>query len=120
VASPATLASVMTFDAVGLAMNILTAGVSLAAMMLAAVVFVRSRRAETVRLFGRAIHRPGLWASAIMCMGLSGLLLMSSDAMPGSWQKPRSVIYGAVWLAFLVLMITRLLSAERAKRRRDS
>ncbi|MEU4712498.1 hypothetical protein AB0F73_02365 [Micromonospora purpureochromogenes] len=110
----------MTFDAVGLGMDILTAGVSLAAIMLAAVVFVRSRRAETVRLFGRVIHRPGLWASAVVCVGLSGLLLMSSDAMPSSWQKPRSVIYGALWLAFFVLMMTHLISAERAKRRRDS
>ncbi|MGN9779595.1 hypothetical protein ACTMS0_28150 [Micromonospora sp. H33] len=111
----------MTFEAGGLAMSILLASVSVALIVLAAVVFVHSRRTGIVRLFGRVVHRPGLWASAVVCLGVSGLLRMSSieEVRPSSWQKPISLIDGVLTLAFLVLMATYLISVQRAKRRRD-
>ncbi|MFG3702210.1 hypothetical protein ACGF5C_30605 [Micromonospora sp. NPDC047620] len=110
----------MTFEAVGLAMSILLASVSVALIVLAAVVFVHSRGTGTARLFGRVVHRPGLWASAMVCLGVSGLLRMSSieEVRPSSWQKPISLIDGLT-LAFLVLMATYLISLQRAKCRRD-
>ena len=106
------------FNAALLAVSILLAGACVAMIVLAAVVLVRSRRTGTARLFGRAVHRPGLWASAVVCLGVAGLIMMSSEVMPGGWQKSTSVIYGVLWLAFLLLMVTHSVSQLSAKRRR--
>lgn len=101
-----------------LAMSILVTAACVVMIVLAAVVFVRSRRAGTAWLFGVAVHRPGLWASAAVCLGVSGLVRMSREVMPSSWQKPGLVIDEVLTLAFLVLLVTHLVSQLRAKRRR--
>ncbi|MFU8875007.1 hypothetical protein [Micromonospora sp. SL4-19] len=106
------------FNAALLAVDILLAGACVAMLVLAAVVLVRSRRTGTARLFGRAMHRPGLWASAVVCLVVAGLMMMSSEFMPGGWQKSTSVIYGMLWLAFLLLIVTHSLSQLSAERRR--
>lgn len=116
--TPAILVAVTTFDAIQLVVSILLAGACVAMIVLAAVVFVRSRRAGTVRLFGIAVHRPGLWALALVCLGVSGLVRMSSEVTPNSWQKPTSLIDLVLTLAFVVLIVTHSLSLHRARPRR--
>jgi hypothetical protein len=100
--------------------RILLAGVCVAVMVLAAVVFVHGRRAGGARLFGRPVRRPGLLASAALCVSLSGLLRIAGmeGVMPGSWQKSSGLIDFVLTLASLFLMVTYWCAAERDKRRR--
>lgn len=110
--------AVMSLDAVRLAMSIVLAGACIAVVVLAAVVLVRSRRAGAVRLFGQAVHRPALWASAMVCLGFAGLVMISSEVMPLGWHKSTSVVYGVLMLVFFVLLVTHSVSLQRARRRR--
>lgn len=111
----------MTLEAVGIAMSALLAGACVALLVLAVFVIVRNRRAGAVRLFGREVHRPGLWASAVVCLGVSGLLRLSSieEVMPSGWWERISWLDGGLTLAFFVLLSIYLISAQRDKRRRD-
>lgn len=108
-----------TSDAVQPAASSLLAGACVAVIVLAAVVFVRSRRAGSVSVFGVTVHRPGLWALALLCAGVSGLVRLSSEVVPTGWQKPRSLIDLTLTLAFLVLILTYSISLHRTRRRRD-
>lgn len=108
----------MTFETAELAVDFLLTGACIAVIVLAAVVVVRKRRTGTARLFGRALHRPRLWALATVCMSVSGLLRIGSEVMPSSWRKLTSLIDLALMLAFVVLMGIYALSQPRAKCRR--
>jgi cobalamin synthase len=100
--------------------RILLAGACVAIMVLAALVLIRSRRAGTARLFGRSVRRPRLWASAVLCVGLSGLLRIAGieDVMPSSWQKSSGLIDFVLTLAVVVLTVAFWFATERDKRRR--
>ncbi|MEV1289287.1 hypothetical protein [Micromonospora sp. NPDC049679] len=95
----------------------LVVGGSGAVIVLAGVVFVRSRRTETARLFGRVVHRPRLWASAAACCGAAGLLFEAREIMPRSWQESTHNLLGVLMLAFIVLLSAHLVSQWSAQRR---
>jgi hypothetical protein len=92
----------------------LLAGVSLAALAFAVTLLIRGRRA---RLFGRSLHRPRLWAAAVACLGVSGLLRTGGGMLPDDWHGPRTVLDIALSVAFLGLLSTHLASQQRARRR---
>jgi hypothetical protein len=112
-----TLTPVTTFDGSLLAVDIVLTGAFVALIVLAAVVFVRHRRTGTARMFGRAIHRPRLWAAAAACGGVAGLLFEARERMPSSWQESSLNILGVLQLASFVLLFTHIFSQVRAKRR---
>ncbi|MEH0937658.1 hypothetical protein [Micromonospora psammae] len=95
----------------------LVVGGSVAVIVLAGVVLVRSRRPETARLFGRVVHRPRLWASAAVCCGAAGLLFEAREFMPRSWQESTHNLLGVLMLAFFVLFPAHLVSQWSAQRR---
>lgn len=98
-------------------LSVLLAGVSLVALAFAATMLVRGRGGGAVRLFGRALHRPRLWAAAVLCLGVSGLLRTGVGVLPPGWQAARTVLDIALSAAFLVLLSTHLASEQRARRR---
>ncbi len=98
-------------------LSVLLAGVSLVALALAAMMLVRARGGGPVRLFGRVLHRPRLWAAAVLCLGVSGLLRTNGGALPPGWQGVRTVLDIALSAAFVVLLSTHLASQQRARRR---
>ncbi|MET8367854.1 hypothetical protein ABZU53_30450 [Micromonospora sp. NPDC005194] len=106
-----------TMDVAQAVMIALVVGGSVAVIVLAGVVLVRSRRAETARLFGRVVHRPRLWASAVVCCGLAGLLFEAQALMPRSWQESAHNLLGVLMLAYFVLFFAHLLSQWSAQRR---
>jgi hypothetical protein len=100
-----------------LVLGVLLAGVSLLALAFAATLLVRGRRGSPVRLFGRLLHRPRLWAAAVACLSVSGLIRTSGDLLPGAWHGPRTVLDVLLSVAFIILLSTHLASQQRARRR---
>ncbi|MET0419122.1 MAG: hypothetical protein ABW022_24170 [Actinoplanes sp.] len=98
-------------------LSVLLAGVSVLALVIAVVVIVRGRRGGTVRMFGRALHRPRLWAAAVACLGVAGLLRTGGEALPDHWHGPGLVLDIVLSAAFIVLLSTHLASQQRARRR---
>lgn len=94
-------------------LGVLLAGVSLVGLALAAALLVRGRGGVPVRLFGRVLHRPRLWAAAVACLALSGLLRTGGGLLPGGWQ----VLDVALSVAFVILLSAHLASEQRARRR---
>jgi predicted permease len=103
-------------DVASAALIILVVGGSVAVIVLAGVVLARSRRAETVRLFGRVVRRPVLWASAAVCCGVAGLLFEAREFMSRSWQEPTRNLLGVLMLAFFFLRFAHFLSQWNAQR----
>ena len=95
----------------------LLAGVSVVGLAVAATLLVRGRGGVPVRLFGRVLHRPRLWAAAVACLALAGLLRASGELLPGGWHGPRAVLDVALSVAFIVLLSAHLASEQRARRR---
>jgi hypothetical protein len=102
-------------------LDILIVGGSVVVIVLAAVVFARSRGDGTATLLGRSVHRPRLLAAAAVCGGVSGLLFEMQEHMPRSWQgvslSALSALESALEMGFLVLFFTYAGSQLRAKRR---
>jgi hypothetical protein len=98
-------------------LGVLLAGVSLVGLALAAALLVRGRGGVPVRLFGRVLHRPRLWAAAVACLALSGLLRTGGGLLPGGWHGPRAVLDVGLSVAFVVLLSAHLASEQRARRR---
>ncbi|GIJ30677.1 hypothetical protein Vqi01_58390 [Micromonospora qiuiae] len=67
------MTAVATYEAGATVMDILLASAAVALIGCAAWVFIHSRRASTIRLFGRAVHHPRLWAAGAACMGFHAL-----------------------------------------------
>lgn len=111
----------ITLAAVDVAMSVLLAGAAVAMLALAAAVLVRSRRTGSIRIFGRTMHRPGLWAAAVLCLSVSGLLRLGDieEVIPSGWRESTSLADRGLTLAFFVLFAVYLFSARRAKLRRD-
>ncbi len=104
----------MTTLAAVTVLSVLLAGASVAALVLATVLLARGRRA---RLFGRSLHRPRLWAAAVACLGVAGLLRTGGGLLPAGWHGPRAVLDIALSVAFIALLSTHLASQQRARRR---
>jgi hypothetical protein len=104
--------------AADLVLSILIIGGSVVVLVLAAIVFIRSRGGGTARLFGRAVHRPRLWVAAAVCGGASGLLFEAQERLPGSWQGPGADVLSALEIAFAVLLFAHIGSHLRTMRSR--
>ncbi|MEV4467759.1 hypothetical protein AB0J51_29560 [Micromonospora echinofusca] len=110
---------VTTYDAGATAVDLLLAGAAVALLGSAARVVVHSRRASTVRLFGRTLYRPRLWAAGAACMGFYVLLGLGSltEVTPGAWRTSSRWISAVLLLAALALMVTHGILDHRARRR---
>jgi hypothetical protein len=109
---------VTTYEAGATAMDILLAGAAVALVGCAAWVVIGSRRASTVRLFGRAVHHPQLWAAGAACMGFYVLLGLGNltEVTPSTWRTPSRWISAVLLLAALALMVTRWVLDYRRRR----
>ncbi|MFF0368677.1 hypothetical protein [Micromonospora sp. NPDC005087] len=79
-----------TYEAGATAVDILLASAAVAVVGCAAWVVISSRRASTVRLFGRTVHHPLLWAAGAACMGFYALLGLGNltEVTPSTWRTP--------------------------------
>ena len=98
-------------------MSLLLASLCVAAIVLALVVVTRPGKSLTDQqgqaggtIFGRPLHRPRLWATGVVCLGVSGLLRLAliEDMVPGTWQTPVNVAFTGLTGAFLVILVTHL------------
>ncbi|MFG3703590.1 hypothetical protein ACGF7U_02475 [Micromonospora sp. NPDC047670] len=110
---------VTTYEAGATAMDILLASAAVALVGCAAWVVIRSQRASTVRLFGRTLHHPQLWAAGAACMGFYALLGLGNltEVTPSTWRTPSRWISAVLLLAALALMVTHGILEYRARRR---
>ncbi|MGW4502393.1 hypothetical protein ACWENR_27780 [Micromonospora sp. NPDC004336] len=108
-----------TSEAGATAVDLLLAGAAVALLGCAAWSVVHSRRASTVRLFGRVLRRPRLWAAGAACMGLYVLLGLGelTEVTPGAWRTPGRWTAAVLLLAALALMATHGVLDHRARRR---
>jgi hypothetical protein len=111
--------AVTTYEVGATAVDILLAGAAVALIGCAAWVVIHSRRASTVRLFGRTLHHPRLWAAGAACMGFYVLLWLGNltEVTPSTWRTPGRWIGGVLLLAALALMVTHGVLEYRARRR---
>ncbi|WP_433348955.1 hypothetical protein [Micromonospora sp. CA-111912] len=110
---------VTTYEAGVTAVDILLASVAVALVGAAAWLFIYTRRAPTVRLFGRTVRYPRLWAAGAACMGFYVLLGLGNltEVTPSTWRTPSRWIGAVLLLASLALMVTRWVLDSRARRR---
>ncbi|MGN9769192.1 hypothetical protein ACTMS2_28960 [Micromonospora sp. SD12] len=110
---------VTTYEVGATAVDILLASAAVALVGSAARVVIHSRRASTVRLFGRTLYRPQLWAAGAACMGFYVLLGLGNltEVTPGTWRTPGRWISAVLLLAALALMATHGVLDHRARRR---
>jgi len=82
-------------------------------------VVIHSRRASTVRLFGRTLHYPRLWAAGAACIGFYVLLGLGdlTEVTPNTWRTPGRRIGAVLLLTGLALMVTYGILENRARRR---
>ncbi|WBB54598.1 hypothetical protein [Verrucosispora sp. WMMD573] len=108
-----------TYEAGATVLDILLASAAVALVGCAAWVLIRSRRSATVRLFGRALHHPRLWAAGAACMGFYALLGLGNltEVMPSTWRTPGRWIEVLLLLAASTLMVTYGILEYRARRR---
>ncbi|WP_157745098.1 hypothetical protein [Micromonospora coxensis] len=105
------------YEAVAAVVDILLAGAAVALVGCAAWVAVR--RPPTVRLLGRTLHHPRLWAAAAACMGFYVLLGLGhlTEVTPSTWRTPSRWAAAVLLLAAVVLMLTHSILEYRARRR---
>ncbi|MET7707288.1 hypothetical protein [Micromonospora sp. NPDC005413] len=108
-----------TYEAGATAVDILLAGAAVALVGCAAWLVIHSRRVSTVRLFGRTLHHPRLWAAGAACMGFYVLLGLGdlTEITPSTWRTPSRWISAVLFLTALALMATRSVLESRARRR---
>ncbi|MFD0742707.1 hypothetical protein ACFQ1L_13530 [Phytohabitans flavus] len=104
------------FEMASLLLITVVIGGSTAIIVLAGVVLARSRRASTVRLFGRVLHHPRLWATVAVSAGAAGLLSEAREHMPSGWQEPSMNVLGVLQVAFSSLFFIHLYLQSRANR----
>ncbi|WP_405111663.1 hypothetical protein OG559_02015 [Micromonospora sp. NBC_01405] len=110
---------VTTYEADVTAVDILLASAAVALVGCAAWMVIYTRRASTVRLFGRTAHYPRLWAAGAACGGFYALLGLGNltEVTPSTWRTPARWIAAALLLASFALMVTRGVLDSRARRR---
>ncbi|TDC32889.1 hypothetical protein E1166_26250 [Micromonospora sp. KC213] len=108
-----------TYEAGTMVMDILLVSAAVALVGCAAWVVIHSRRVSTVRLFGRAMYHPRLWAAGAACMGFYALLGLGNltEVTPSTWRTPSRWIGAVLLLAALALMVTHWVLEHRARRR---
>ncbi|MGW1062817.1 hypothetical protein [Micromonospora rubida] len=110
---------VTTYEAGATAMDILLASAAVALVGCAGWMVIDTRRASTVRLFGRTVHYPRLWAAGAACMGFYALLALGNltKVTPSTWRTPTRWIDAVLLLAALALIVARWVLEYRARRR---
>ncbi|MEU8262646.1 hypothetical protein AB0C02_18685 [Micromonospora sp. NPDC048999] len=110
---------VTTYEAGAMAVDILLASAAIALVGCAAWLVIHNRRASTVRLFGRTLHHPRLWAAGAACAGFYVLLGLGdlTEVTPNTWRTPSRRIGAVLFLAAWALMATHWVLEYRAKRR---
>ncbi|MGC4807004.1 hypothetical protein [Micromonospora sp. DT233] len=108
-----------TYEAGATAVDILLASAAVALIGCAAWVVVHSRHGSTVRLFGRTMHHPWLWAAAAACMGFYALLGLGNlaEVTPATWRTPARWIGAVLFPATWTLMVAHWVLEYRARRR---
>ncbi|NLU81110.1 hypothetical protein HCA58_22765 [Micromonospora sp. HNM0581] len=108
-----------TYEAGITAVDIMLASAAAALVGCAAWLVIHSRRGSTVRLFGRTVHHPRLWAAGAACTCLYVLLGLGdlTEFMPSAWRTPSRQIGAVLLLAALALMGTHGILEHRARRR---
>ncbi|MEH1017497.1 hypothetical protein V6U90_30985 [Micromonospora sp. CPCC 206060] len=108
-----------TYEAGAAAVDILLAGAAVFVIGCAAWVAIHSRRVSTVRLFGRAMHHPRLWAAGAAFMGFSVLLRLGNltEVTPSAWRTPVRWAGAVLFLAAFALMVASSVLEERVRRR---
>jgi hypothetical protein len=98
-------------------MSVLLAALCAGGMALAAVAFVRGRRAGEATLFGRPLHRPRMWAIGVVCMALSGLLRLAlrEHLIPDAFRTVSVWTFTGLGAAFLSILVTHMVLQIRAE-----
>ncbi|MFI7547762.1 hypothetical protein [Actinoplanes sp. NPDC049599] len=75
--------------------------------------------AAAITIFRRPVRRPAVWASALICLGVSSLLRSANyhDLPPAAWEDPIRFLDLTLTIAFVVLMIVSPLNPTSARRR---
>lgn len=110
----------MTMDVVDVGLDVLLVVLYVAVIVLAVVVLARTRRGRSSRMFGRTVRRPALWASGLICLGVSGLLRAANDhdLPPAGWEWPIRWVDLGLTLAFVILVVASV-AGPRSSRRRE-
>jgi hypothetical protein len=104
-------------DVLDLALSFLVVGAGVTAIVVAAFVLVRHRRGRRIRVLGRVVDSPRLWAATLFFAGAAGLLFVArEEVMPSSWQRPSLYLWAALQLAFIILSLAHGVVDQRAKR----
>ncbi|TDC79256.1 hypothetical protein E1193_19335 [Micromonospora sp. KC606] len=108
-----------TYEAGATVMDILIASAAVALVGRAVWVVLHSRRGSTVRLFGRIVYHPRLWAAGAACMSFYALLWLGNltEVTPSTWRTPSRWIGAVLLLAALALLVTQWVLEHRARRR---
>ncbi|WP_245722684.1 hypothetical protein [Micromonospora matsumotoense] len=108
----------MTYEAAATALDILLASAAVALLGCAAWTVIHSRRGSTVRLFGRPVRYPRLWAAGAACMGFYALLGLGNltEATPSALRTLTRWIDAVLLLAALLLLVARWILEYRARR----
>jgi hypothetical protein len=89
-------------------------GLAAAAIVLAAVLFLRSRADNTVTVRGRTLRHTGLWVSALLLLGVVLVLRVGIEIVPAGWQGGTIAV---TVLATVALERTRILSLRQRLQR---
>lgn len=109
----------MTMDAVDVGLDVLLVVLFAGVIVFAVVVLARLRQGRVVRMFGRPVRRPAIWASGLICLGVSGLLRSANnhDLPPAAWEDPIRFLDLGLTLAFVVLMIASVVTPRHRQPR---
>jgi hypothetical protein len=109
----------MTMDVVDVGLDVVLAVLYVAVIVFALVVLARMRRGRSIRMFGRAVRRPAVWAAGLICLGVSGLLRAANDhdLPPAGWEGPIRFLDLGLTLAFVVLMVVSVVGPRSPRRR---
>lgn len=113
------MTAVTTYEAAATVVDMLFASATVALVGCAAWVVIHSRRASTVRLFGRTLYYPRLWAVGAACIGFYVLLGLGdlTEVTPSTWRTPGRRIGAVLLLTGSALMVTYGILENRARRR---
>lgn len=113
------MTAVTTYEVAATVVDMLFASGTVALVGCAAWVVIHSRRASTVRLFGRTLSYPRLWAAGAACIGFYVLLGLGdlTEVTPSTWRTPGRRIGAVLLLTGLALMVTYGILENRARRR---
>lgn len=96
----------MTMDGVGRGLDVVLVGLYAGLVVFAVVMLGRLRSERGRTMFGRTVRRPGVWASGLVCLGVSGLLRSANkfELTPAGWVDPVRFLDLGLTIAFVVLI----------------